>query len=134
MLYSQDHQAKVPELNLPYPDAAKGSERILFGVPYGAPFNRQKFQGLEDTGYFMTDSACVKSGISLIWLIYFRFCQDYGLSPHLMSTKHLKQLLKSLNRDKALSQQRKLQENAPPTVYFQKTLTTQMREQTSEMY
>jgi hypothetical protein len=27
LLYSQDHQAKVPELTVPYPDGAKGSER-----------------------------------------------------------------------------------------------------------
>jgi hypothetical protein len=51
-----------------------------------------------------------------------------------MSSKHLKQLIKVLNRDKALSQQRKLQEDTPPTVYFQKTLTTQMREQSSEVF
>lgn len=92
----------------------------MFSVPYGAPFNRKKFQGLEDIGYFMTDTACL------------RFCQDYGLSPHLMSTRQLKQLLQSLNRDKALFPPRKLQEDAPPTVYYQKTLTTQMREQSSE--
>lgn len=51
-----------------------------------------------------------------------------------MSTRQLKQLLQSLNRDKALCAQRKLQEDAPPTVYYQKTLTTQMREQSSETY
>jgi hypothetical protein len=81
----------VPELNLPYPDAAKGSERsgllfprsslcsllsalispirILFGVPYGAPFNRKKFQGLDDAGYFITESACVRF-VTLFLLLF----------------------------------------------------------------
>lgn len=35
--------------------------RVLFGVPYGAPFNRKKIEGEEDRGLFMTETACLRS-------------------------------------------------------------------------
>ncbi|CAE7659485.1 unnamed protein product, partial [Symbiodinium microadriaticum] len=91
---------------------------VLFGVPYGAPYRQSADK--EDKGYFMTESACL------------RFCQDYGLAPHLMTRPQLKEVLGQLNRDKSLYTHRKLKEAAPPTVYFQKTQTTLVREQSSQ--
>mmetsp|Transcript_16780 Transcript_16780/g.25216 ORF Transcript_16780/g.25216 Transcript_16780/m.25216 type:complete len:773 (+) Transcript_16780:69-2387(+) len=122
LMYCQDHQAKVPELNLAFPDSAKGSERVLFGVPYGAPFNRKKTDGTEDVGYFMTETACI------------RFCQDYGLTPHLVTRGQLKETLQGLNRVKSLFSQRKAKEQHPPTVFYQKTHTTLVREATSQTF
>jgi hypothetical protein len=37
-----------------------GVVRVLFGVPYGAPFNRKKVDGEEDRGLFMTETACLR--------------------------------------------------------------------------
>jgi hypothetical protein len=90
LMYAQDLSAKVPGLNLPFPEAAKISERfnykliislfnlitnfhyfgrVLFGVPFGAPFKKSDLEeasasgsvnDLLDAGYIMTEKACLK--------------------------------------------------------------------------
>lgn len=113
--YGQDCRAKVPAAaSSPYPRTAQQSERALFGSPRGAPCPPQQefFSGI-----FMTEASCL------------RFCQDYGLMPHLMTRGLMKDLIFSLNREKTVSSRARPREPVAPTVFFQKTRASVIREQ-----
>ena len=92
LFYAQDVNAKVPEFHLQYPEAAQEVERLLFGIPNGAPVpNSNKFT---DSGvtepFIITQSACI------------RLAQDYGLIPHLVTKEDVKAIVQSLNSNKPL--------------------------------
>lgn len=120
LAYAQDCHAKVPAVAAsPYPSTAKISERQLFGVPTGAPNNQSTGSlggGDAVSGIFMTESSCLK------------FCQDYGLMPHLMNRAIMKDTIFSLNRDKTLTRRVKPKATHAPTAFFQKTQVSVIRE------
>lgn len=119
LAYAQDCHAKVPAAaSSPYPATAKQSERSLFGVPIGAPHDQYSESSAGDvvSGIFMTESSCLK------------FCQDYGLMPHLMNRSIMKDTVYSLNRAKTLTKRHKPRPAQPPTAFFQKTQASELRE------
>ena len=119
--YAQDCRAKVPSISTsPYPETAKKSERYLFGPPPGAP--SESITCDDVTGVFMTESSCLK------------FCQDYGLMPHLMNRTIMKDIVFSLNRPKTVSNRPKPKSAQAPTVFFQKTQASLIREQIGNSY
>jgi hypothetical protein len=119
LAYAQDCRAKVPSISSsPYPDTAKKSEKWLFGNPAGAPHDQHTVAVTEpDSGVFMTEASCLK------------FCQDYGLMPHLMNRTIMKDAIFALNRPKTVNSRPKPKTSQAPTVFFQKTQASVIREQ-----
>jgi hypothetical protein len=116
--YAQDCNAKVPSISLSvYPETAKTSEKVLFGIPAGAPNDPEHKVAENSVGLFMTEASCLK------------FCQDYGLMPHLVNRNDTKDIIFSLNREKTVLTRPKLKIQKPPTVFFQKTQASIIREQ-----
>ena len=91
LLYAQDVNAKIPELDLPYPQCAQDVEKQLFGVPKGAPVKAATASDPRRTEPFIMTQAAV-----------LRVCTDYGFIPHLISKEEVKQLVQKLNGEKVL--------------------------------
>jgi hypothetical protein len=119
LAYAQDCHAKVPSISSsPFPEAAKTSEKCLFGTAPGAVHDHSSALSEQPaSGVFMTEASCLK------------FCQDYGLMPHLMNRAIMKDVIFSLNRPKTVSSRPKPKTSVPPTVFFQKTQASVIREQ-----
>ena len=142
LMYCQNYQAKIPDMTLSYPEATKTSEQILFGYPFNAHLFRRKAKvptpigsrgvgGInpaavaaateeaadkQNSAYFITEAGCV------------RFALDYGIVPHLVSKKEIKEMFAELNRSKMLYIVKPSTQAHPPTVFYQKTQTTLRRE------
>lgn len=140
LMYCQNYQAKIPDMAMLYPEASKTSEQILFGYPFNAQLFLRKAANLsnpsgargvggirstvateeekdkQNAAYFITEAGCV------------RFALDYGIIPHLISKKEVKDLFRELNRSKMLYIVKPSTQPQPPTVFFQKTQTTLRRE------
>jgi hypothetical protein len=102
LLYAQDLVGRSSNLNLPFPEAAKCSEKVLYSLPFGINFDKEDVEyatsfmlsdkGVSkfstDTAFIMTKSACIK------------FARDYGLVPYLMTRKQFKEAFSKVNRPK----------------------------------
>ena len=97
LFYAQDVNAKVPDLKLPFPQAAQEVERMLFGIPKGAPYrssgdtSNAKLDFTIAEPFIMTQAACT------------RMCLDYGIIPHLVSKEEMKQIMNKVNKSKQLT-------------------------------
>eukprot|EP01034_Spumella_vulgaris_P028215 gene28215-35034_t len=89
LTYAQDAVGKIAEVNQIFPDNAQMNEKGLFRLPPAAPA-RHLDQKVNVDSLILTDAGCI------------RFCRDYGIVSHLVTTKELRDIFRRTNRNKTI--------------------------------
>ena len=84
-----------------FPEVPQYIEKLLHGLPDGAPTNTTRLQKINPL--IITEQELM------------RFCYDYGFLPYLFSKKHFKELFNSLNREKKLVHKKETTSTSAPT-------------------
>lgn len=95
LTYCADAVGKIPEVNSAFPECAQLNERAMYKLAAGTVnCIPQKLQPsvapLQSDSWIMSENACQ------------RFARDYGLTPHLLSSKQLKDMIRGINRQKLI--------------------------------
>ena len=106
--YSVDLNNRSPTLNVPYPEGAKVAERAFFGIPHGAPFlstetDKVKLESRKHLQKGRDDGFDVTHGLLITEKDFMKFCNDYGITHHLLSKNEIKTIFKEMNRGKSIS-------------------------------